>query len=222
MIAIYEEEIKTLNEVLALIMQNKDVNLPNSGTIIVNPPDPKAVTEAISLAVSNKTLAQTDKNAWETRKTYFNSQDFDSKSEEEKAELINTANALELEAINEYNALIDSYKLMIDEYNSGYNVSSLVRMTSVPTQSTNSLITMKVGLIVELMVLIIAVIVAMLVTSKKGAMVLKKKAAEEQQEVVLIENSQEVGDEQNAEPQGLPAQGLGDPTDQDIDSNDVE
>ncbi|MDE7191875.1 MAG: hypothetical protein K2O35_05365 [Clostridia bacterium] len=222
MIAIYEEEIKTLNEVLALIMQNKDVNLPNSGTIIVNPPDPKAVTEAISLAVSNKTLAQTDKNAWETRKTYFNSQDFDSKSEEEKAELINTANALELEAINEYNALIDSYKLMIDEYNSGYNVSSLVRMTSVPTQSTNSPITMKVGLIVELMVLIIAVIVAMLVTGKKGAMVLKKKAAEEQQEVVLIENSQEVNNEQNAEPQGLPAQGLGDPTDQDIDSNDVE
>ncbi|MDE6473649.1 MAG: hypothetical protein K2L70_00925 [Clostridia bacterium] len=221
-IAIYEEEIKTLNEVLALIMQGNDVNLPNSGTIIVNPPDPKAVTEAISLAVSNKTIAQTDKNAWETRKTYFNTQDFASKTEDQKNALISTANTLELEAINEYNSLISAYKSMIDEYNSGYNVSSLVRMTSVPVQSTNSPITLKVGLIVELMVLIIAVIIAMIVTSKKGAMILKKKAAEEDaQEVVLIENSQ-VNEEGNTEPQGLPAQELGDPMDKDIDSNEVE
>ncbi|MDE7209002.1 MAG: hypothetical protein K2O31_03890 [Clostridia bacterium] len=222
-IANCEEKLKTLNEVLAVIMQNYDVNLPSSGTIIVNPPaELKTVVDDISQAVSEKTLAQTDKNSWETRKTYFNSQDFDSKTEEQKNALINTANTLELEAINEYNALVDGYKLMIEEYNSGYNVSSLVRMTSVPTQSTNSPITVKIGLIVELMVLIIAVIIAMLVTSKKGAMVLKKKAAEESQEVVLIENSQVGDEEENAEPQGLPAQGLGDPSDRDIDSSEVE
>jgi len=221
-IAIYEQEIKTFNEVLDLIMQNKDVNLPNSGTIIVNPSDTKAVTEAISIAVSNKTLAQNEKNAWETRKTYFNTQDFEGKTEAQKAALISTANTLELEAINEYNSLIVAYKNMIDEYNSGYNVSSIVRMTTVPTQSTNSPITLRVGLIVELMVLIIAVIVAMVVTSKKGAMKLKKKAAEEDaQEVVLIENSQ-VNDEANAEPQGLPVQGLEDSTGEDITPSDVD
>ncbi len=203
-------------------MQNKDVNLPSSGTIIVNPSDTKAVTEAISIAVSNKTLAQNEKNAWETRKTYFNTQDFEGKTEAQKAALISTANTLELEAINEYNSLIVAYKNMIDEYNSGYNVSSIVRMTTVPTQSTNSPITLRVGLIVELMVLIIAVIVAMVVTSKKGAMKLKKKAAEEDaQEVVLIENSQ-VNDEANAEPQGLPVQGLEDSTGEDITPGDVD
>lgn len=220
-IAIYEEEIKSLNEVLALIMQNSDVSLPNSGTIIVNPPDPKTVTEAISLAVNNKTLAQTDKNSWETRKTYFNTQDFAGKTEEQKKALIGTADSLELDAINEYNALIDIYKSMIEEYNSGYNVNSLVRMTSVPVQATNSPITLKVGLIVELMVLIIAIIVAMLVTSKKGAMKLKRKAAEEgPQDVVLIEDSQ-TAEAQTSEPQGLPTQGLEDPTDNNINSDEV-
>ncbi|MDE5755677.1 MAG: hypothetical protein K2I23_01130 [Clostridia bacterium] len=199
-ITIYDEEIKSLNEVLALIMKNSDVSLPSTGTIIVNPPDPTTVTDAISLAVAKKTLAQTEKNAWETRQTYFNTKDFASKSEEERNALINDANALELEALNEYNSIIESYKLMIEEYNSGYNVSSLVRMTSVPKQSTNSPITFKIGIIVELMVLIIAVMIAMLVTSKKGAMTFKKKAVEEQaQEAVLAENSADVVEEQNPE-----------------------
>ena len=71
-------------------------------------------------------------------------------------------------------------------------------------------------------VLFRSVIVAMVVTSKKGAMKLKKKAAEEDaQEVVLIENSQ-VNDEANAEPQGLPVQGLEDSTGEDITPSDVD
>ncbi|MDE6275975.1 MAG: hypothetical protein K2M75_05485 [Clostridia bacterium] len=208
-IAIYDEEIKSLNEVLALLMQNTDTTLPSTGTIIVNPPNPNAVTEAISVAISNKTVAQTDKNAWETRQTYFNTNDFASKSEAQKKTLTDRADELELEVINEYNSIIESYKAMIEEYNSGYNVSSLVRMTAVPTQSTNSPITVKVGLIVELMVLIIAVIVAMLVTSKKGQMVLKKKVVdEEQSEEVLSENAQAVEDEQSVESQDLSAEEL--------------
>ena len=196
-IAISEDKIKALNEMLATIMQNNEVSMPSTGTVIVNPPNPTAVTEEISIAVAEKALAQAEKNAWETRQTYFNTKDFASKSEEEKAALINTAKALELEALNEYNAIIDSYKLMIEEYNNGYNVSSLVRMSSVPTQTTNSPITVKIGIIVELMVLIIAVIIAMLVTSKKGAMSFKKKAETEQvQEAVSEMSGEDVAEEQ--------------------------
>ena len=208
-IAMYDEEIRALNEVLSSIMQGSDVSLPSTGTIIVNPPDPKAVTEAISIAISNKTVAQTAKNSWETRQTYFNSNDFASKTDEQKQALIDKASALELEVIDDYNAMVDAYKLMIKEYNSGYNVSSLVRMSSVPTQTTNSPITVKVGLIVELMVLIIAVILAMLVTSKKGKMALRKAVEEEQAQAVLEENAQEDNAETAVEMQDTPTEESG-------------
>ncbi len=191
-IAIYEEEIKSLNEVLSLLMQNNVASLPSTGnTIVVTPPDTKAVTQAISLAITNKTLAETEKNVWENYKNYFNTQDFLSKTEEERKTLSDAAAALEKEVIQEYNTIMDSYKKMIEEYNTGYNVSSLVRMTAVPTQATNSPITTRIAVVVELVALLLAVIVAIIVTSKKGAMVLKRKALEEQAQVVLIENQKE-------------------------------
>lgn len=205
-IAMYDEEIKALNEVLSLIMQGSDVSLPSTGTIIVNPANPEAVTEAIRTAIDNKTVAQTAKNAWETRQTYFNTNDFATKTDEQKKALIDKASEFELEVIDDYNAMVDAYKLMIKEYNSGYNVSSLVRMTSVPTQTTNSPITVKVGLIVELMVLIVAVILAMFVTSKKGKMTLKKAASEEQAQVVSEENAQEDNAETAVETQDVPTE----------------
>lgn len=96
----------------------------------------------------------------------------------------------------EVNAVIDSYKAMIDEYNAGYNVSSLVRMSSVPQQSINSPITMKTGVIVELVTIVLATIVAMFVTNKKGKLVLKRKKKMEEQpeqaEVVLIGDKNDV------------------------------
>lgn len=96
----------------------------------------------------------------------------------------------------EVNAVIDSYKAMIDEYNAGYNVSSLVRMSSVPQQSINSPITMKTGVIVELVTIVLATIVAMFVTNKKGKLVLKRKKQMEEQpeqaEVVLIGDKNDV------------------------------
>ena len=203
-IAIYDEEIKSLNDVLSMIMQNGEVNLPSSGTIIVNPPNPTEVTKAITEAISNKTIAQTEKNLWETRQSYFNTSNFESKSEDEKNALIADATKLELEVLNEYNAMLASYKSMIEDYNSGYNVSSLVRMTSSPRQVTTSPITMKKGLIIELMVLIIAIIIAMIVTNRKGAMVFRKKSDET--DAVDI-------DEENSGSQDLTAQ--------DMDSSDA-
>ena len=96
----------------------------------------------------------------------------------------------------EVNAVIDSYKAMIDEYNAGYNVSSLVRMSSVPHQIINSPITMKTGVIVELVTIVLATIVAMFVTNKKGKLVLKRKKKMEEQpeqaEVVLIGDKNDV------------------------------
>ena len=163
------------------------------GTIIVTPPDEKVLkvtVDAIAAAIENKRNAQEDKNKWTNYKNYFDASGFNSLSEEQKQSLIATANSLETLVLAEVNAVIDSYKAMIDEYNAGYNVSSLVRMSSVPQQSINSPITMKTGVIVELVTIVLATIVAMFVTNKKGKLVLKRKKKMEEQpeqaEVVLI------------------------------------
>ncbi len=190
--------------------------MPSNGTIIVNPANPETLNKAIedlNLAKSKRDLAQAEKTFWERcQKDYEGAQSFADRSEADKTTLINTANALVNEVVNEYNSLVDSYKVLIEDYNNGYNVTALVRMTSAPKQSTNSPITLRVGLIVEIMVLIISVIVAMLVTSKKGAMRLKKKTEEEQvedQDVVY----------ENVEPQGLPSQSLESPIDEAEDTD---
>lgn len=199
LITIYDEEITKQNEVLATLMQNPDTTVSGGGTIIVTPPDEKVLkvtVDAIAAAIENKRNAQEDKNKWTNYKTYFDASGFNSLPEEQKQSLIATANSLETLVLAEVNAVIDSYKAMIDEYNAGYNVSSLVRMSSVPQQSINSPITMKTGVIVELVTIVLATIVAMFVTNKKGKLVLKRKKQMEEQpeqaEVVLIGDKNDV------------------------------
>lgn len=198
LITIYDEEITKQNEVLATLMQNPDTSVSGGGTVIVTPPDEKVLkvtVDAIAAAIENKRNAQEEKNKWTNYKKYFNESGFNNLSEEQKQSLISTANSLETLVLAEVNAVIDSYKAMIEEYNAGYNVSSLVRVSAVPQQSINSPITMKIGIIVELMTIVIATIVAMFVTSKKGKLNLKrKKNLEEQPEqadVVLISSKNE-------------------------------
>lgn len=199
LITIYDEEITKQKEVLATLMQNPDTTVSGGGTIIVTPPDEKVLkvtVDAIAAAIENKRNAQEDKNKWTNYKNYFDASGFNSLSEEQKQSLIATANSLETLVLAEVNAVIDSYKAMTDEYNAGYNVSSLVRMSSVPHQSINSPITMKTGVIVELVTIVLATIVAMFVTNKKGKLVLKRKKKMEEQpeqaEVVLIGDKNDV------------------------------
>lgn len=210
-----EKDVEECLEALKALT-NGAIDMPSNGTIIVNPANPETLNKAIedlNLAKSKRDLAQAEKTFWERcQKDYEGAQSFADRSEADKTTLINTANALVNEVVNEYNSLVDSYKVLIEDYNNGYNVTALVRMTSAPKQSTNSPITLRVGLIVEIIVLIISVIVAMLVTSKKGAMRLKKKTEEEQvedQDVVY----------ENVEPQGLPSQSLESPIDEAEDTD---
>ncbi|MDE5654876.1 MAG: hypothetical protein K2I46_04635 [Clostridia bacterium] len=213
-----EKDVEECLEALSALT-NGTVGSPNTGTIIVNPADPETLNKAIedlNLAKAKRDLAEAEKPfGARFQKDYESAQSFADRSEAEKTTLINSANALVNEVVSEYNSLVDSYKLMIEDYNNGYNVTSLVRMTSVPTQATNSPITLKVGVIIELMVLIVSVIVAMLVTSKKGAMKIKRKMEEEQDQDVVYEN---------VEPQGLPSQGLSGPVDEveDTDPNQTD
>ena len=168
---------------------------PSDGQWIVNPANPENLNKAIedlNKARSARDSAVSNQVFWERcQKDYENAQSFADKTDEEKTALVNSANALVEDVIKEYNSLINSFQLMVEDYNAGYSVNSLVRMTSAAEQSTTSPITLKVGLIVELMVLIVAVIIAMLVTSKKGAMVIKKKQQAEQEQQLVIESNEQ-------------------------------
>lgn len=193
LIAVYDEEIKKQNEVLNALMQNQSSSIGTGGTVIINPPDEKVlkpVVDAVALAIENKVAAGVAKDNWTSYKNYFNASNYNSLSDEQKQELKNQAAVLENQILSEVNAVIDSYMTMISEYNDGYNVSSLVRMSSIPTQTTNSPITFKIGIIVELITIIAAAIVALIVTGKKGKMNLKRKKTFSQPQVVLIENNQ--------------------------------
>lgn len=188
--------VEDYQQKLASLMVNGTVTPPSTtGTTIYNPPSDAILTTAmneLSNAISERDIAEANKSFWERCKSnYESAEDYASKTDEQKQALIDSANALESEVISEYNSLVNACKQMIEEYNSGYSVNSLVRMTSVPTQATNSPITLKVGLIVELMVLLIAIAVAMIVTGKKGAMKLKKKVQESQAEEVVSQNAEE-------------------------------
>ena len=201
LIAIYDEEIIKQNEVLSALMKNQDSSIGTGGTVIINPPDDKvlkSVVDAVALAIENKVAAQVAKDNWTSYKNYFDVSGYNSLSDEQKQELKNTAAVLESQILSEVNAVIDSYMTMISEYNDGYNVNSLVRMSSIPMQSTNSPITLKIGLIIEIMTIMVAAVVALIVTSKKGKMNIKKKKNFEQAQMVLIGNDQS---EQSSESQ---------------------
>ena len=188
-----EKAVEDYQQELSSLMMNGTLNPPSTtGTSIYNPPSDEILTTAMNnlkSAMSKRDVAEASKSFWERCKSnYESADDYASKTDEQKKELADAASALESEVIEDYNSLVVACKQMIEEYNSGYSVNSLVRMTSVPTQSTNSPITLKVGIIVELAVLIITVIVAMIVTSKKGAMKLKKKEQALQAEEVISQN----------------------------------
>ena len=199
-VEIYE---KNIEECLQLIssLTNGGSATPSEGILVGSPADSKALNKALddlNVAQSNRNTATIAKNFWERcQKDYESAQNFADRSSDEKTKLVNEANALVTDVVNEYNSLVDTYKAMVEEYNGGYSVSSIVRMTSAPTQETTSPITLKVGVVVEAVVFIIAVIVAMLVTSKKGAMVLKKKTQKQQAQEAVNQDA-EVQDQEQA------------------------
>lgn len=191
LMATYNDEITAYNEVLSTIMSNPNAGVSGSGTIIVTPPDVEEITEAIAIAVEKKSNAQSEKNVWSNYKEYFDSTDYKSKSDEQRQALRNVALDLGSKALAEYNAVIDVYKAMIEEYNSGYNVAQLVRSVSTPKQSNTSVLTLKIGAIIEIAAILVAVVVAMFVTSKKGSMKLRKnKQFAEQSSMMLIGGAQ--------------------------------
>ena len=208
-VEVCSKSVENYQQKLSSLMVNGTLTPPSTnGTTVYNPPSDAILTKAmneLSDAISERNVAEANKSFWERSKSnYEKAGDFASKSEDEKKALIEAANALEAEVVSEYNALVNACKQMVAEYNDGYSVTSIVRMTSVPTQATNSPITLKVGIIVEAAVLIIAIIIAMIVTSKKGAMVLKKKERELQAEEVISQNqeAQDLDEQKTEETQG--------------------
>ena len=94
--------------------------------------------------------------------------------------------------IDGYNTLLVTYKGMIKDYNEGYSINSLVRVTSGARQTNTSVLTPMIFIIILAVVIIIAVIIAMCVTSKKGAMRIKalERNKEPQTEELLLENAE--------------------------------
>ncbi|MDE6613946.1 MAG: hypothetical protein K2K24_00395 [Clostridia bacterium] len=110
-----------------------------------------------------------------------------------------TAVAMANGVIDRYNSLIETYKGMIKDYNEGYSVNSLVRVTSGATQTNASPLSTMSSIIILAVVVILAVIIAMCVTSKKGAMRIKllesKKAQSEAEQATESADEASVADE---------------------------
>ena len=101
------------------------------------------------------------------------SDSFASKSEAEQAALYKTAISMANGIIDRYNSLLVSYQGMIKDYNEGYSINSLVRVTAGAVRTNTSSLSKMSFIIILAVVIILAVIIAMCVTSKKGAMRLK-------------------------------------------------
>ena len=152
-------------------------------------------TKELANAIMNEEIWTSYKNAYDAagEDSYANM------SEEQQANLYKEVIANVNRVIDKYNALLESYKGMIKDYNEGYAINtSLVRMTTGARQTTDSPLSTMRFIILLAVVVVIAVIIAMCVTAKKGAMRIKflekKKAQDDAEQAVAIESA-EVADE---------------------------
>lgn len=183
-----EKEIKNLQTALETI-----ASMPSTGTgtgtgsIIITSPDYKELQAKLTAAIEENSDYEALFNEWVDYGKYYGitvtysgdtSSDLQiqvSETEPTDPEVINKASEQEQEILAIYNALIDDYKSVIDDYNQSYNVQSLVRITSQAMRTKDTPVTLLVFLIIEAVLLVLAVIIAMSVTAKKGEMILRKK-----------------------------------------------
>lgn len=194
-----EKQVEILNEALKNARPLVSQGTSQEPIVVQN-------TEKLQEEISNasKELANAIKNE-ETWTSYKNAYDaagegsYANMSEEQQANLYKEVIANVNRVIDKYNALLESYKGMIKDYNEGYAINtSLVRMTTGARQTTDSPLSTMRFIILLAVVVVIAVIIAMCVTAKKGAMRIKflekKKAQDDAEQAVAIESA-EVADE---------------------------
>ncbi|MDE6189617.1 MAG: hypothetical protein K2G37_04965 [Clostridia bacterium] len=161
------------------------------GTVIIK--DTTLIQEQLVSAIAKLEAAQNILGTWEGYQASYEKygSDFTGLDAEKRAELYNSAVAMANEFINGYNDLLDTYQGMIKDYNEGYSINSLVRVTSGAKQTNTSSLTKMTFIIILAVVIILAVIIAMIVTSKKGQMKIKKlstkKEEVEESDKIMIE-----------------------------------
>ena len=201
----YENEVESATASVSALQEamknNPTIIDPGlQGTVIIK--DTSKLQEQLISAIAKLESAQNNLSTWQGYKSSYetNGDAFANKSEEEKTALYQTSIAKANEVINGYNTLLETYKGMIKDFNEGYSINSLVRVTSGAKQTNTSALSTMSFIIILVAVIILAVIIAMCVTSKKGALrikALEKKKAQE--EVVGEEIAEEVENQENTE-----------------------
>ena len=165
-----------------------------SGTIILQ--TTKELQEEIIKVSAELAKSSENQELWTAYKNSYNDNEnrYETLTEEEQVALYDTATSMANRIIDGYNTLLVTYKGMIKDYNEGYSINSLVRVTSGARQTNTSVLTPMIFIIILAVVIIIAVIIAMCVTSKKGAMRIKalERNKESQTEELLLENAESV------------------------------
>lgn len=176
-VATYQQNVSTYTTAFETLCSQNNIIIPTDPTQVYSivSQQGKEIIDNLISSINTLTKAQNNLNDWTYYKTCYESANFGSKPEEERNAIIATADSMEEGLIADANALLASYQSMIKDYNEGYNVQSLVRVSSQATKTKDTPITLVVFIIIEAVVLILAVIIAMSVTAKKGEMVLRKK-----------------------------------------------
>ncbi|MDE5616781.1 MAG: hypothetical protein K2I78_03235 [Clostridia bacterium] len=167
-----------------------------SGTVILQ--TTKELQEEIIKVSAELAKASENKELWTAyQKSYTDNENrYENMTESEQTALYDTAISMANSIIDRYNTLLTTYQGMIKDYNDGYSINSLVRVTSGAIRTNTSVLTPMIFIIILAVVIIIAVIIAMCVTSKKGAM--RIKALEKNKELIQ-ENGSVVEDVANNE-----------------------
>lgn len=191
----YEIEVQgaqnSVRELQAAWESNTTIIDPSlqGSTIVLK--DTDLLQKQLISAISKLETAQNNKGIWQGYKESYDKygDTFAAKSNEEKAELYRISIDKANEVIEGYNALIGVYQGMIKDFNDGYSINSLVRMTSGAKQTNTSPLTKMTFIIILAVVVIIAVVVAMIVTSKKGELKIKALSAKKEAEKTDVENN---------------------------------
>ncbi|MDE5549368.1 MAG: hypothetical protein K2J13_03850, partial [Clostridia bacterium] len=186
-------QVENLNQTLQNATPNITPSL-QSEPIVLTGTDTKDLLEKIIKVSDELANATKNKGIWSKYKEAY-----DNGSASTEDGNYDTAVAMANGVIDRYNSLIETYKGMIKDYNEGYSVNSLVRVTSGATQTNASPLSTMSSIIILAVVVILAVIIAMCVTSKKGAMRIKllesKKAQSEAEQATESADEASVADE---------------------------
>lgn len=167
------DHVETLNKALLNARPIVSEGSQKEPTVVQNT---EKLQEEIIKVTAELSNAKKNQATWTSYKESYDSAEsgtYASMSDEEKANLYKEVTAKLNGVIDKYNKLLDAYKGMIKDYNEGYSINSLVRVTSGAQQTNTSPLTTMNFIIILAVVIIIAVILAMCVTSKKGAMRIK-------------------------------------------------